>query len=236
MTVKATIDGLIHLQRINDRLVEIEGKRKELEGAILNVRDPLTRLETRRDLLITRVSELRAEMHRMELTVQENRDKIHKSQEKLPLITTQKEYFALKKEIEGMEREKDGLEEKLLQDMETFEELQKERDEVVSECEEEEKAFHEKKETMASENSHYDTEYKTLTAEKESICYEIDPEHLENYKKVLIYKGAPAVVQIVAGNCQGCFMNLPPQLYNDVRKGESVITCSFCNRILYVEG
>ena len=31
-------------------------------------------------------------------------------------------------------------------------------------------------------------------------------------------------------------MSLPPQLAHDVRREDRIITCSFCQRILYVEG
>jgi predicted nucleic acid-binding Zn-ribbon protein len=235
MTVKEEIQGLIDLQKIDHRLHEIEGQRKELLAAILKVRDPLTQLEKKRDDLISQVSELRNQMRQIEVTIQEDSDKAEKSKEKLPLITTQKEYFALQKEIEIMERNKNRLEEELLQKMGTFEELQKEKDETVSMVETEKENFLKKKEEMESANVQFDTEFGELTEKKEKVTREIGPRSLGHYNNVLTYQGTPAVVQIIDGNCQGCHMNLPPQLFNDVRKGESVMTCSYCNRILFAK-
>ncbi len=235
MTVKEEIQGLIDLQRIDNRLHEIEGQRKELQEAILKVRDPLTQLEIKRDDLINQVSELRNQMQQLEVIIQENADKAEKSKEKLPLITTQKEYFALQKEIEVMERDKNRREEELLQKMGDFEELQNEKDETVGMAETEKENFLKEKEEMESANVQFDTEFGELIEKKEKVTREIAPRSLGHYNNVLTYQETPAVVQIIDGNCQGCHMNLPPQVFNDVRKGESIITCSYCNRILFAE-
>jgi predicted nucleic acid-binding Zn-ribbon protein len=88
---------------------------------------------------------------------------------------------------------------------------------------------------MESESSQFDMETQKLTEEKENVSRELNSRYLGLYNRVLMSRGSPAVVQIVEGNCQGCHMTLPPQLAHDIRKGASIITCSFCQRILYVE-
>lgn len=235
MDIKEEIHELIHLQKIDSRLQEMEDQEKKVELAIQRVRDPLTRLEARKDELVNRISDLRQESVRIERTIQEYGDKIEKSRDKLPLITTQKEYFAFQKEIEIMQKEKSRLEDQLLQQMGELEEQQKERDEASAMCRDEEKEFLAKKEEMEQESRKFHSEREALEAEREKICREIEAAHLRLYNKTLISRGAPAMVEIINGNCQGCHMTLPPQLFNDVRKGESMITCSYCNRILYVE-
>jgi uncharacterized protein len=41
-----------------------------------------------------------------------------------------------------------------------------------------------------------------------------------------------AVVEAKEGNCMGCNMHLPPQLYNTLFRADDVITCPHCQRIL----
>ncbi len=235
MTIQEEIHELIRLQEIDTKLLEIHEKKTELEEEIQKVREPLSRMENERDDLNQKVEELSKEVRALEQNVPDQEERIRKSREKLPQITTQKEYFAVLKEIETMERDKENLEESLLKKMGTLEELQSERDRLTAQCREEEKTFQEKRDRMIEEHSHYDTETEKLNTEKENISREIDPQYLAHYQKVLNYKGSPAVVKIIDGNCQGCFMTLPPQLFNDVRKGGHIITCSYCNRILYAE-
>jgi predicted nucleic acid-binding Zn-ribbon protein len=33
--------------------------------------------------------------------------------------------------------------------------------------------------------------------------------------------------------CLACRMTIRPQVFNDIRKGDSIITCESCGRILY---
>jgi predicted nucleic acid-binding Zn-ribbon protein len=41
-----------------------------------------------------------------------------------------------------------------------------------------------------------------------------------------------AVVEAVDGKCTGCHMNLPPQQYNELMRGDKLFTCPACVRIL----
>jgi len=43
----------------------------------------------------------------------------------------------------------------------------------------------------------------------------------------------PAAVTVVAGACQGCRMNLPPQQYNQLRINLNMDVCPSCNRIIF---
>ena len=42
-----------------------------------------------------------------------------------------------------------------------------------------------------------------------------------------------AVVNVVQGVCQGCFMSIPPQKFNLLLKGDQIFDCPTCQRILY---
>ena len=42
-----------------------------------------------------------------------------------------------------------------------------------------------------------------------------------------------AVAPVQNGTCQGCNMNIPPQLFNQLQRGDSIELCATCNRIIY---
>jgi predicted nucleic acid-binding Zn-ribbon protein len=42
-----------------------------------------------------------------------------------------------------------------------------------------------------------------------------------------------AVAEAKNGSCTACFMTLRPQVMAEIRRGEDVIVCDNCNRILY---
>ncbi|HNU07002.1 MAG TPA: C4-type zinc ribbon domain-containing protein, partial [Pyrinomonadaceae bacterium] len=43
-----------------------------------------------------------------------------------------------------------------------------------------------------------------------------------------------AVAEVVNGSCSACFMSLRPQVQMEVRRGDQIITCESCTRILYI--
>ena len=46
-------------------------------------------------------------------------------------------------------------------------------------------------------------------------------------------RNGKAVVGVVNGICQGCFMSIPPQHFNDILKGDRMLNCPTCQRILF---
>ena len=43
-----------------------------------------------------------------------------------------------------------------------------------------------------------------------------------------------AVAEAINRSCSACFMALRPQMMAEIRRGEDIITCDNCGRILYV--
>jgi predicted nucleic acid-binding Zn-ribbon protein len=48
--------------------------------------------------------------------------------------------------------------------------------------------------------------------------------------------GGIAVTEVKEEVCQGCNMNIPPQLYVEIKSNEEIIQCPQCRRILYYKG
>lgn len=43
-----------------------------------------------------------------------------------------------------------------------------------------------------------------------------------------------AVAEVVNGSCSACFIQLRPQVQLNVKKGDEIIVCESCTRILYL--
>jgi len=60
------------------------------------------------------------------------------------------------------------------------------------------------------------------------------PEYI--FKKYEMIKGLNnglAVVSVWKEVCNGCHMNIPPQLYNDLQRSIELLSCPHCSRIMY---
>ena len=56
----------------------------------------------------------------------------------------------------------------------------------------------------------------------------------KKYSAIRMRRGL-AMAPVKNGTCQGCNMNIPPQLYNVLQRGQTVETCPSCHRIIYWE-
>ena len=54
-------------------------------------------------------------------------------------------------------------------------------------------------------------------------------------EKILQNKQGLAVVPVQVSSCGGCFMNVPAQVINEMKKHENLVFCEMCARILYLE-
>jgi predicted nucleic acid-binding Zn-ribbon protein len=73
-----------------------------------------------------------------------------------------------------------------------------------------------------------------LRSERDKISASVRPDVLKRYGNIRIRKGL-ALAPVSNGTCRGCNMNIPPQLYNVLQRGNSVETCPYCHRIIYWE-
>jgi predicted nucleic acid-binding Zn-ribbon protein len=73
-----------------------------------------------------------------------------------------------------------------------------------------------------------------LRVERDKLAAEVKPDVLKRYSNIRMRRGL-AVVSVRNGTCQGCNMNIPPQLYNVLQRGQTVETCPSCHRIIYWE-
>jgi hypothetical protein len=71
-------------------------------------------------------------------------------------------------------------------------------------------------------------------AERDKLAAQVKPDVLKRYASIRMRRGL-AVVSVRNGTCQGCNMNIPPQLYIIIQRGQSIETCPSCHRIIYWE-
>jgi predicted nucleic acid-binding Zn-ribbon protein len=71
-------------------------------------------------------------------------------------------------------------------------------------------------------------------AERAKLAAAVKPEVLKRYGNIRMRRGL-AVVSVRNGTCQGCNMNIPPQLYIIIQRGQTIETCPSCHRIIYWE-
>jgi uncharacterized protein len=159
-------------------------------------------------------------------------ENISRSDARLKEIKTQKEYQAVSKEINTARKLKAELEELALQKIGRIEELKAEiaglAENLTSLTE---NIVSQKGEVQAKIDQLEDGIGKDV-ADREELVKSLPSAMIRRYTLLREQRRGIAVVEAKAGSCLGCNMNLPPQLYNTLFRGDELITCPHCQRIL----
>jgi len=168
-----------------------------------------------------------------EREVEDINERLKKIKERTSEIKTNKEYQAHLKEIETIEKERYKIEDEILSIMEAMEAAAKElKAEDIKVKAEKDKVEAFKKE-IDREIAEAEKELSELKAKRTEIVKTIDPETYTDYMAILELGGGLAVVEARDEICQGCNMNIPPQMFVEIKKDEDIIQCLQCRRILY---
>ena len=101
--------------------------------------------------------------------------------------------------------------------------------------ESEKKKIQEEKIKIEEEKKAAESEYKSLNDKRKEFTEKIDKKTLAKYERILYKRAGLAMVPIVGDACDGCNMNLPPQVINEARMKKDLTFCGNCARILYAK-
>lgn len=232
---KPDIATLVELQEAETEIVRLQ---KVLEG----IEKDKHKLASRLKQFETALSENREELERAQKACRDNEleiqivdERIIKSNETLRNVKTNKEYQVLLREVDDNKKRKDALETELL-------ELMDEREKSESIVEESQKEYSMLEAQISAEQEEIEkqsAEDRALLADyvsrQEEIGQRLDPKLMERFRRISKMNQGSAVTRVSEQVCLGCFMNIPPQLYIEVQRGNELISCPQCSRILYYE-
>ena len=231
--MKDKIGDLIVLQDCDNKIREIMNKKNEGPSRIKKLAEELDAIARKFQEKNDRLNLLKKDGRKIDQEIQELEEKIEKSNIKLSLIKSNKEYKAALKEIEDLKHVKFQTEDKAIKLMEELEELE----EICSENKEKEtelrEAFERDKKEIERELEALDEELKILNAKRDTFISAIDQDLLKKYLYLRDRKAGQAISPVLGGVCQVCHMNIPPQAFNELIRGDSLMTCNNCNRIIY---
>ncbi len=234
MDLAKNIELLIKVQALDTRAYELNRLKGEKPRALEEFRQAV---QLEKDSLARAKEDLKAiQLKRKdkELQLQKKEEEIKKFQTQLYQIKSNKEYKALVGQIEGLKADDSVLEEEIIVFFDEIDKANKEISEAEDNLKKEEAKLKEAEETLKKEISQINSELDKLRGEKEKIILNIDKIILGKYEHILKNKNGLAMVKLVNGICQGCNMNVPPQVINEVKMKKELIICENCSRILYI--
>ncbi len=224
---------LVELQGIDARLYELRKDKERLPKLISYAGETLQQIKAEMDAARAELEQVNKEKRAADAELQTENEHLNKLKLRTTEIKTNKEYFAHLKEIEECQKKIAKIEETELELMEKVEKAEAAASGKKGLADEEEKKFNERKTEIEGRFVAGDREMEELSGKRLEIFPKITETHAQYYSTILAKYPESAVVEAANTSCTGCRMMIPPQMFNNVRKGESIIKCNNCRRILY---
>jgi hypothetical protein len=233
--VKAELEKLIDLQktdtnirRLKKAIATADERRAEIEQEFEQHASSIREIQYRRDAA-------QLERNELEKQIAENKTYLERADRNLKHAQNQKEYETAMRETDALQKQIGTLETQVLEKIAAVEEVEKildERAEEINSLESKrEAALGEFDAEIASAREEFGTE----TAKRQEVFVTLPKNLAAVYDRMAQRsKDGIAVAEVVNGSCSACFMSLRPQMQLNVKRGDQIITCENCARILYM--
>ena len=224
---------VIRLQEIDNRLADLAREISALPKHIAEIEKKLVSHERKLEADRAALAANQKERKKCEGDIQIQEQKISKLKDQMLQVKTNEQYKAFQAEIEFCNTEIRKAEDRILELMTESEPL----DKNVKAAELALKA--EKAEVDGEKNQARERTAVTqkaandLQQERASIVTGISPSTYKTYERVRKGRRGIAVAEAVDGRCSVCNIALRLQYFQDVKRGDQILFCESCQRILY---
>jgi predicted nucleic acid-binding Zn-ribbon protein len=235
MVMEDVFEKLRSLQEILSQKIKLEQEVLEIPKVLVTQEELLDRLKKtfiEKNLEFEKSRETAGELRNQLLEAESMRER---SEKNMDVISTQREYEALDKEI----RDAAEREQQFRRELQREERLLADLDEQIKQntalIEQQEKDLAERRAGIETETAEKNALIRKLEDEEKALIPGLDPEVLFKFERIIRNKMGRGIVAIKSGVCTGCHMVLPVQFANMIHEGKEIVFCPYCSRILFYE-
>jgi len=231
------LEALLELQRRDTLLLDakrrkeaIPARRESLRGALAAAKADLDR--AKKDLDGSRTGR-----RALEKEVENFTAEAAKLERQLLDVKTNQEYTAMRHQIEGVKQKRSDVETKILESFEAEEKFVAALKAAEKRVAEEEARLKQGEAAMDQEAAALDQSLAALTQDRDSVRPKVPQPVLSRYDRLSGAREGIAVAEVRKSACGACFRALTPHAMQEARRGEAIMICEACGRILiYNEG
>ena len=227
------IAQLVALQRVDDEIFIIEQEIEKAPREVESLRIEFAALQAEKAHLDDKMIHLREQAKRIDFDIDKDLDKISKGKDKLMQVGNAKEYHAMMREMDTLEKSNRTREEEkitLAKELERQNEAVADLDGRYSAMETDLKA---KEESLDQRLNVANAKRAELDKERASAGQDIPEPILSRYEFIRMRLSHPVIVSVEASICSGCNIAIPPQSYIELQRGSQILSCPNCQRLIF---
>ena len=231
--MNSDVQKLIDLQEVDARISALRAEIAALPKEVAQIEAKLAGSKAAVEKAQNSIKADDTARRKHESDIKDQQEKISKYRDQSLKVKTNQEYKALLSEIEHAEGEIRKLEDKILEIM-VAADLRKEGLKQAEGVLKADTAQNEKEKSHAREQTAEDEkQLAELTAQRNQLRIGISDEALVHYDRLLKSRGSALAAVRGDQMCSACRVLLRPQVHQDVMKGDEILICDSCKRILY---
>lgn len=222
---------LIDLQQLDDELFADEEENKALPARRQELSERREAVEAELEAARQQLRELEAEQRRAETAVQDAQALHTRLEGQQFQVKSNDAYTALLHEIEQAKEAISAGETQILEAMEAIDAgrerlaaAERQAEATLSGVAEQERSIDEREKQLTARIAE-------LSEQRVAKCDAVDAELLAHYMRIG-KRRRPVLARVQKETCLGCRVKIPPQMQIELLRGDELLTCSTCHRIL----
>jgi hypothetical protein len=227
------IEQLVMLQSIDGEMITLTAELRNAPLEIQGLEQKNAEIEQSMALVKDKLGYLENQLTRLESENEEDHVRMRKSKSKMMAVGNSKEYHAMVREMDNLEKqtrvrdeERTALREELDRQVKAEADMAEQVTAINQELEQARAGLTERMEKAQKRLDH-------LSVSRKSACKALPPPILSRYEFIRSRLANPVIVPVDNGVCSGCNISIPPQSYIELQKGQQILSCPNCQRLIY---
>jgi predicted nucleic acid-binding Zn-ribbon protein len=228
------IEQMLKLQQLNMEIDHIRSDAQVFPDKLSEVQKIYDTKKKKFDDSKNKLQAVKAELGDFQNTLSLEEQRLIKSRKKLNELDKAYEYQAMKKEIDSTEKSNQELNQKITAKAAEVEKFQADFTKVEEDFKVAESNLNAIKAEAEVKTSEFTGVLNQKLEEAKQLEAQCDKSILSKYNMIRTRKYQDALVAVTLGACQGCFMNIPPQMANQMQRSKLIVeTCPNCQRLIF---
>jgi len=229
------IEQLVVLQKVDSEMITLERILEDAPKQLRNLQEKQAYLKQQQAVIQEKVDVLMEQKTRLEGEIENDSQKVKKSKNKLMMVENTKEYHAMMREMDTMEKMNRNREEERANLLADLSDLEGRKDALQNDINELVATITAQQSTLDQELADKRARIQILDKDKKKASEAVPAPILTRYNFIRSRIPNPVIVPVSEGVCKGCHVVIPPQAFIDLQKGEQILSCPNCLRIIFWE-
>lgn len=226
------LEQLVLLSKIDQEIDSFEPKMESISKTLKDAENKIAKFNVELNNLENEIQDVENQKVQNNAHISEFSAKIKELSKKSGAVKTEKEANALKIEEDIAKEQLDAANDEIVRLDKILENKELFKKELLEERAKEEQNLDEIRVSISSQMDGLEKERMNVYTKKTKLVAEMNQKVLSFYEKIRKWAKNTAVVPVKKQACYGCFMKIYDKTYLSVIKGEEIITCPHCGRIL----